>query len=238
MNNKVSYPWGVVPHGGETLPAPSKSSLDTSSTSSPSSFNSFIGQDDETPSINATTTTEATASSYQEQIPSPIKTASSRVVDAVSAGGAFADDSSAFSASGSNFSTGETPAFVGTAASLTSLARKSPPYGKGENVASASSELSKQKQQQQDGHQYNGHLQKQPIHSTSSSNSALAVATNNNEAAELMKDIITTNKKDVHAKEESVEENRNNGPLKILFLSSDTGGGHRASAEALANQVS
>lgn len=29
---------------------------------------------------------------------------------------------------------------------------------------------------------------------------------------------------------------KNNGPLKILFLSSDTGGGHRASAEALANQ--
>jgi hypothetical protein len=26
-------------------------------------------------------------------------------------------------------------------------------------------------------------------------------------------------------------------PLKVLFLSSDTGGGHRASAEALAKQV-
>ena len=29
---------------------------------------------------------------------------------------------------------------------------------------------------------------------------------------------------------------KRNSPLKILFLSSDTGGGHRASAEALANQ--
>jgi hypothetical protein len=27
-------------------------------------------------------------------------------------------------------------------------------------------------------------------------------------------------------------------PMKVLFLSSDTGGGHRASAESLAKQVS
>lgn len=27
------------------------------------------------------------------------------------------------------------------------------------------------------------------------------------------------------------------GPLRVLFLSADTGGGHRASAEALAKQV-
>eukprot|EP00569_Conticribra_weissflogii_P005750 CAMPEP_0171333490 /NCGR_PEP_ID=MMETSP0878-20121228/4042_1 /TAXON_ID=67004 /ORGANISM="Thalassiosira weissflogii, Strain CCMP1336" /LENGTH=711 /DNA_ID=CAMNT_0011834437 /DNA_START=239 /DNA_END=2374 /DNA_ORIENTATION=+ len=236
VNNKVSHPWGVVPHGGETSPAPSKSSLETTSTTSMSTFKSVAGQDDETPSINATTTTEATASSYHQEIPIPIKTASSRVVDAVSAGGAVADDSSASSASGGNLSTSATPAFVGTAASLTSLARKSPPYGKGENVAPASSELSKQKERQRDGHQYHGQLQKQPIYSTSSSNSALAVATNNNEAAELMKDIIATSNKDIHVKEGSVEENTKNGPLKILFLSSDTGGGHRASAEALANQ--
>lgn len=30
----------------------------------------------------------------------------------------------------------------------------------------------------------------------------------------------------------------NRGPLKVLFLSADTGGGHRASAESLAAQVS
>lgn len=33
-------------------------------------------------------------------------------------------------------------------------------------------------------------------------------------------------------------EKQNRGPLKVLFLSADTGGGHRASAESLAAQVS
>ena len=36
---------------------------------------------------------------------------------------------------------------------------------------------------------------------------------------------------------DDVEKN-DRGPLKVLFLSADTGGGHRASAESLAAQVS
>jgi hypothetical protein len=37
---------------------------------------------------------------------------------------------------------------------------------------------------------------------------------------------------------ESLSPEKRKVPLKVLFLSADTGGGHRASAEALAKQVS
>ena len=63
---------------------------------------------------------------------------------------------------------------------------------------------------------------------------------------------VATNQKELDTIEETSDEEstesittvstpfkavpKKNGPLKILFLSSDTGGGHRASAEALANQ--
>lgn len=59
-----------------------------------------------------------------------------------------------------------------------------------------------------------------------SSTSSLSVATNHQQNAE------AANAK--AGKQTRPEPKR--GPLKILFLSSDTGGGHRASAEALANQ--
>lgn len=37
---------------------------------------------------------------------------------------------------------------------------------------------------------------------------------------------------------ENLSPDKRKVPLKVLFLSADTGGGHRASAEALAKQVS
>lgn len=62
--------------------------------------------------------------------------------------------------------------------------------------------------------------------------------------------VATNSQQEVHALDTSSDDEasavanevplgaipKKNGPLKILFLSSDTGGGHRASAEALANQ--
>jgi len=62
--------------------------------------------------------------------------------------------------------------------------------------------------------------------------SSLSIATNQQKNAEAAETISESN-------DESNEQSpapRKEGPLKILFLSSDTGGGHRASAEALANQ--
>lgn len=67
---------------------------------------------------------------------------------------------------------------------------------------------------------------------TASSSSSLSVATNQQSNAAAIGDAVA---------EEAEEQSDSKGkqkqrPLKILFLSSDTGGGHRASAEALANQ--
>lgn len=109
------------------------------------------------------------------------KPTSSKILDSVSAGGAFHSDA----------------AFIGTQtrAPLT----RSPPYGSEENYRDPS----------------------------------LAVATNQHEETDtsnVMNDDSVENKKPLRAVP------RKTGPLKILFLSSDTGGGHRASAEALANQ--
>ena len=63
--------------------------------------------------------------------------------------------------------------------------------------------------------------------STKGTSSPLSVATNEQKNAEEAVDekAVTFDSKGNHRR-----------PLKILFLSSDTGGGHRASAEALANQ--
>ena len=63
--------------------------------------------------------------------------------------------------------------------------------------------------------------------STKGTSSPLTVATNEQKNAEEAVDekAVTFDSKGNHRR-----------PLKILFLSSDTGGGHRASAEALANQ--
>jgi 1,2-diacylglycerol 3-beta-galactosyltransferase len=72
----------------------------------------------------------------------------------------------------------------------------------------------------------------------SSSEAPLSVATNQQNLAEAVEELMSQRQQ-----EEEVDQNNNmsaptnkKGPLKILFLSSDTGGGHRASAEALANQ--
>ena len=65
--------------------------------------------------------------------------------------------------------------------------------------------------------------------STKGASSHLSVATNeqkNGEEAAVDEETITS----------SDSKGNQRRPLKILFLSSDTGGGHRASAEALANQ--
>ncbi|KAL3781256.1 hypothetical protein HJC23_012806 [Cyclotella cryptica] len=65
------------------------------------------------------------------------------------------------------------------------------------------------------------------------SDTSMAVATNQHEdtnTADVTSDDSVQNKEPLRVVP------RKTGPLKILFLSSDTGGGHRASAEALANQ--
>ena len=64
--------------------------------------------------------------------------------------------------------------------------------------------------------------------STKGTSSPLSVATNEQKNAEEAVDEETTTSSD--------SKGNQRRPLKILFLSSDTGGGHRASAEALANQ--
>ena len=84
----------------------------------------------------------------------------------------------------------------------------------------------------------------------SSSETPLSVVTNQQNVAESVEDFTIQRqqlemeiKRSMNYEQQSDELNNNNnvttptkGPLKILFLSSDTGGGHRASAEALANQ--
>jgi 1,2-diacylglycerol 3-beta-galactosyltransferase len=83
---------------------------------------------------------------------------------------------------------------------------------------------------------------------SSSSEAPLSVATNPQNMVEAAEEILNIRKQ--HQEIESDERNgeimtnssnnekgpQKKGPLRILFLSSDTGGGHRASAEALANQ--
>jgi 1,2-diacylglycerol 3-beta-galactosyltransferase len=68
----------------------------------------------------------------------------------------------------------------------------------------------------------------------SSSSSSLSVASNT------QKDVaVTASRQDAETDGQSTtttEQQQQQRPLKILFLSSDTGGGHRASAEALAAQ--
>lgn len=64
--------------------------------------------------------------------------------------------------------------------------------------------------------------------STKGTSSPLSVATNEQKNAEEAVDEETITSSD--------SKGNQRRPLKILFLSSDTGGGHRASAEALANQ--
>ena len=64
--------------------------------------------------------------------------------------------------------------------------------------------------------------------STKGTSSPLSVATNEQKNAQEAVDEETITSSD--------SKGNQRRPLKILFLSSDTGGGHRASAEALANQ--
>lgn len=112
---------------------------------------------------------------------------SSKLLNTVSAGGAFHSET----------------AFIGTKTRASQT--RTPPYGLAESY--------------RDG-----------------SGSSLSVATNHQQEVNTAEDTSSD--------EESTAANdrplrslpRKNGPLKILFLSSDTGGGHRASAEALANQ--
>ena len=68
-----------------------------------------------------------------------------------------------------------------------------------------------------------------------SSASSLSVATNEPKTADALETSFSGVADETSA-EEQIPTPRKKGPLKILFLSSDTGGGHRASAEALANQ--
>eukprot|EP00985_Skeletonema_marinoi_P035247 scaffold46035_cov204-Skeletonema_marinoi.AAC.4 len=86
----------------------------------------------------------------------------------------------------------------------------------------------------------------------SSSEAPLPVATNQHNLAEAVEEMMAQRKQlemeiERSSEQHPQDEQNNNdddmsttptkkGPLKILFLSSDTGGGHRASAEALANQ--
>jgi hypothetical protein len=115
------------------------------------------------------------------------KSASSKLLNSVSAGGAFHSEA----------------AFVGskTRAPLT----RSPPFGSGESYRDDETSLSIATNQQQE-------------------TDAITDTSSDDEVS------TATSDKPLRAPP------KNNGPLKILFLSSDTGGGHRASAEALANQ--
>ena len=68
----------------------------------------------------------------------------------------------------------------------------------------------------------------------------LSVATNQQNLAEAVEELMSHQKMESGTEQHHHHNNMSappkKGPLKILFLSSDTGGGHRASAEALANQ--
>ena len=75
-------------------------------------------------------------------------------------------------------------------------------------------------------------LRRTSVRSNTKSTSSLSVATNQQQNIE---EVTTTEAADVADKIEHLQQ-QSKRPLKILFLSSDTGGGHRASAEALANQ--
>jgi len=75
-------------------------------------------------------------------------------------------------------------------------------------------------------------LRRTSVHS--STKSSLSVATNQQQNTEQ----VTATEETVADVADTIEtlQQQSKRPLKILFLSSDTGGGHRASAEALANQ--
>lgn len=73
------------------------------------------------------------------------------------------------------------------------------------------------------------------ISTESTSPSSLSVATNEQKSAETFQATSLSDEKSSSTENNTTTKNKNR-PLKILFLSSDTGGGHRASAEALANQ--
>jgi len=76
-------------------------------------------------------------------------------------------------------------------------------------------------------------LRRTSVRSSTKSTSPLSVATNQQQNTE---EVTTTEETaDVADTIEQLQQ-QSKRPLKILFLSSDTGGGHRASAEALANQ--
>jgi 1,2-diacylglycerol 3-beta-galactosyltransferase len=66
---------------------------------------------------------------------------------------------------------------------------------------------------------------------------SLSIATNQQQETDAIADTSSDDETSTVAPAKPLRASpKNNGPLKILFLSSDTGGGHRASAEALANQ--
>lgn len=113
------------------------------------------------------------------------KSTSSRLLNTVSAGGAFHSEA----------------AFVGSKTRVPQT--RSPPYGNGENYRDDSS---------------------------------LSVATNQQELSKTVDTSSDEGTSAVASDKPLRSLPKKNGPLKILFLSSDTGGGHRASAEALANQ--
>ena len=155
---------------------------------------------------------------------SNLKSTSSKILDSVSAGGACSSEAVAL-----------TSAFVGAASSSSSLRttttqatqhRKTPPFGTTGEI------IPREQQQQQQQH---------------ASTTSLSIATDRrNEAADVVASVVPQRTSD-GAEEQTIEgdgvvdvvpSEKGNRPLKILFLSSDTGGGHRASAEALANHVS
>ena len=153
--------WGVIPYGG-----------------------------DDAPCTNDDTNSTATATPWNGKSTKP-KSTSSKILDSVSAGGAFPSDA----------------AFVGSTNTpgVRATMNKSPPFGTGDT----------------------------PMEKSMSS---MSVATNHQRDV----DTVTSASEDSSRTGEETPSpvERKKGPLKILFLSSDTGGGHRASAEALANQVS
>ena len=153
--------WGVIPYGG-----------------------------DDAPCTNDDTNSTATATPWNGKSTKP-KSTSSKILDSVSAGGAFPSDA----------------AFVGSTNTpgVRATMNKSPPFGTGDT----------------------------PMEKSMSS---MSVATNHQRDV----DTVTSASEDSSRTGEEAPSpvERKKGPLKILFLSSDTGGGHRASAEALANQVS
>ncbi|KAL7549086.1 hypothetical protein ACHAWF_012359 [Thalassiosira exigua] len=218
-------PWGLAPRGGGAGGGNDESrprSLSPSSTSS-SSSSSSVGDGG-----SASGDDDARAPA-----PGLLRSSSSRILSSVSAGGGSPEDADAGRGAAAARPFAPAAAFVGASSSSSSkpsaagavasarAARSSsrPPESSSSRPASAATATA----------------------STSSSSLSVATNTNTNQRADSDVDpraVGAVEEEDAPADPAAAKTTgpaRGRGPLRILFLSSDTGGGHRASAEALAD---